>query len=69
MKLAILSRSLKAYITRRLKEAALGRGQDVKVLDMSVEDGAKLVISAGLVAPEYKATVKKIARRSHSKKT
>lgn len=43
--------------------------EDVKVLDMSVEDGAKLVISAGLVAPEYKATVKKIARRSHSKKT
>lgn len=33
MKLAILSRSLKAYSTRRLKEAALGRGHDVKVLD------------------------------------
>lgn len=33
MKLAILSRSLKAYSTRRLKEAALKRGHDVKVLD------------------------------------
>jgi ribosomal protein S6--L-glutamate ligase len=33
MKLAILSRSLKAYSTRRLKEAALSRGHDVKVLD------------------------------------
>lgn len=33
MKLAILSRSLKAYSTRRLKEAALDRGVDVKVLD------------------------------------
>ncbi len=33
MKLAILSRSLKAYSTRRLKEAALDRGIDVKVLD------------------------------------
>lgn len=33
MKLAILSRSLKAYSTRRLKEAAIDRGIDVKVLD------------------------------------
>lgn len=33
MRLAILSRSLKAYSTRRLKEAALNRGMDVKILD------------------------------------
>ena len=33
MKLAILSRAPKAYSTRRLKEAALDRGIDVKVLD------------------------------------
>tara|TARA_R110002072_G_scaffold7773_6_gene41591 strand:+ start:20051 stop:21226 length:1176 start_codon:yes stop_codon:yes gene_type:complete len=33
MKLAILSRSLKAYSTRRLQEAALSRGHDVKVLN------------------------------------
>ena len=33
MKLAILSRSLHAYSTRRLKEAALARGHEVKVLD------------------------------------
>jgi len=33
MKLAILSRSLKAYSTRRLKEAAVSRGHDAKVLD------------------------------------
>ncbi len=33
MKLAILSRSLKAYSTRRLKEAALDRGINAKVLD------------------------------------
>ncbi|SMR74542.1 ribosomal protein S6--L-glutamate ligase [Marinobacterium sediminicola] len=33
MKLAILSRSLKSYSTRRLKEAALDRGINVKVLD------------------------------------
>jgi ribosomal protein S6--L-glutamate ligase len=33
MKLAILSRSPSAYSTRRLKEAAMDRGVDVKVLD------------------------------------
>lgn len=33
MKLAILSRSRQAYSTRRLKEAALSRGHDAKVLD------------------------------------
>lgn len=33
MKLAILSRSLKAYSTARLKEAAIDRGMKVKVLD------------------------------------
>ncbi len=29
--------------------------KDVQILDMSVEEGAKLVISAGLVVPEHKA--------------
>ena len=33
MKLAILSRGSRIYSTRRLKEAALARGHDVKVLD------------------------------------
>ena len=33
MKLAILSRSLKSYSTSRLREAALQRGHDVKVLN------------------------------------
>ena len=33
MKLAILSRGPRSYSTRRLKEAALARGYDVKVLD------------------------------------
>jgi len=33
MKLAILSRSLKSYSTQRLREAALRRGHQVKVLD------------------------------------
>ncbi|MDZ7684654.1 MAG: RimK family alpha-L-glutamate ligase [Gammaproteobacteria bacterium] len=33
MKLAILSRSTRAYSTRRLREAAINRGHDAKVLD------------------------------------
>lgn len=33
MKLAILSRSLNAYSTKRFKEAALERGHEVKILD------------------------------------
>ncbi|MDA0273349.1 MAG: RimK family alpha-L-glutamate ligase [Proteobacteria bacterium] len=33
MKLAILSRSLKVYSTRRFKEAAINRGHDARVLD------------------------------------
>ena len=30
---------------------------EIVLLDMSIEDGAKLIVSAGLVAPEYKRTV------------
>lgn len=36
--------------------------EDVTILDMSVEDGAKLVISAGLVAPEYMPVAEKLAK-------
>ena len=36
IKLAILSHGPKAYSTRRLKEAALQRGHEVKVLDSEV---------------------------------
>ncbi|MEO0327925.1 MAG: DUF502 domain-containing protein [Pseudomonadota bacterium] len=38
--------------------------KDITILDMSVEDAAKLVISAGLVAPEYEPMVKKLAKGS-----
>ncbi|MEL6287363.1 MAG: DUF502 domain-containing protein [Pseudomonadota bacterium] len=31
--------------------------EDVTLLDMSVEEGAKMVISAGLVVPDYQATL------------
>jgi uncharacterized membrane protein len=37
---------------------------DVIELSMSVEEGAKLVISAGLVAPEYNATTQKLAEEA-----
>jgi uncharacterized membrane protein len=30
---------------------------EIVLLDMTIEDGAKLIVSAGLVAPEYKRTV------------
>lgn len=35
---------------------------DIQILDMSVEQAAKLVISAGLVAPEHEPVVKKLAK-------
>ena len=30
---------------------------EIVILDMTIEDGAKLIVSAGLVAPEYKSKV------------
>jgi len=30
------------------------RRSEIVMLDMTIEDGAKLIVSAGLVAPEYK---------------
>jgi uncharacterized membrane protein len=35
----------------------------IRVLDMTVEEAAKLVISAGLVSPEYQAKTKKLAEQ------
>ena len=36
--------------------------KDVMILEMSVEDAAKMVVSAGLVVPEYQSKLKSIAR-------
>jgi len=36
--------------------------EDITVLEMGVEQAAKLVISAGLVAPEHEAVVEKLAK-------
>ena len=41
--------------------------KDVTVLDMSIEDGAKMVVSAGLVAPQQD-TLKQLAEQTKAKK-
>jgi uncharacterized membrane protein len=41
--------------------------KDVTVLDMSIEDGAKMVVSAGLVAPQQD-TLKRLAEQTKAKK-
>jgi uncharacterized membrane protein len=41
--------------------------KDVTVLDMSIEDGAKMVVSAGLVAPQQD-TLKQLAEQARAKK-
>lgn len=40
---------------------------DVIMLDMTVEEAAKQVISAGLVSPEYQARTKELARKTGGK--
>ena len=40
--------------------------EEITILDMSVEDGAKLVISAGLVTPEYPVKIKNFAHKTNS---
>lgn len=40
---------------------------DVKILSMSVEEGAKLVISAGLVTPEYQKRLKALAEEADAR--
>jgi uncharacterized membrane protein len=37
--------------------------RDVTFLKMSVEDAAKIVISAGMVVPDYEARLKQLADR------
>lgn len=41
--------------------------EDIVILDMSVEEGAKLVISAGLVVPEYQKKLKHLAGKAKTK--
>ena len=65
MKLAILSRSLKAYSTRRLKEAALQRGHKAKILDtlkfsIDVEQGEPDLYFRGKRLSHYDAVIPRI---------
>ncbi|MBI1367941.1 MAG: 30S ribosomal protein S6--L-glutamate ligase [Planctomycetes bacterium] len=65
MKLAILSRSPRAYSTRRLKEAALQRGHNVKVLDtlkfsIYVEQSEPALCFRGKPLSTYDAVIPRI---------
>ena len=42
--------------------------QDIIVLEMTVEEAAKMVISAGLVAPEYHARTEALAKEALEKR-
>jgi ribosomal protein S6--L-glutamate ligase len=65
MKLAILSRSPRAYSTRRLREAAVSRGHTVKVLDtlkfsIEVEQGAPDLYYGSKHLSDYDAVIPRI---------
>jgi ribosomal protein S6--L-glutamate ligase len=65
MKLAILSRSPRAYSTRRLREAAVARGHNVKVLDtlkfsIEVEQGAPDLYYGSKHLSDYDAIIPRI---------
>ncbi len=65
MKLGILSRGAKLYSTRRLRDAALARGHDVRVLDtlglaMVVEQGKPGMLYQGKPLTRYEAIVPRI---------
>jgi ribosomal protein S6--L-glutamate ligase len=65
MKLAILSQAPRCYSTRRLKEAALGRGHDVNVLDSTrfsllLEHGSPNLLYRALPLERYDAVIPRI---------
>ena len=67
MKIAILSRSPRAYSTKRLKEAALAKGHQVKVLDtlrfsMMVESGDPDLHYSGKHLSHYDAVIPRIGQ-------
>ena len=39
---------------------------EIKVLDMTAEDAAKVIISAGMVVPDYQAKIKEAAETQQS---
>lgn len=65
MKLAILSRSPRAYSTRRLREAAIARGHNVKVLDtlkfsLEIEKGSPDLYYGPKHLSDYDAVIPRI---------
>lgn len=67
MKIAILSRGAANYSTKRLKEEALKRGHDVKVVNyskcyMTIEKGNPVVYYRGKVLDDFDAIIPRIAQ-------
>ena len=65
MKIAILSRSPKCYSTRRLKEAALSRGHDVRVLNtmrfsIDLDEGSPDLYYRGKILSNYDVVIPRI---------
>lgn len=67
MKIAILSKGAANYTTRRLKEEAIARGHEVKVINyakcyMAIEKGNPVVYYKGRVVEGYDAIIPRIAQ-------
>ncbi len=67
MKIAILSRGAANYTTRRLKEEALARGHQVKVINyskcyMTIEKGNPVVYYKGKALSDFDAIIPRIAQ-------
>jgi len=67
MKIAILSRGAANYTTKRLKEEALARGHDVKVINyskcyMTIEKGNPVVYYKGKALSDFDAIIPRIAQ-------
>lgn len=67
MKIAILSKGSANYTTRRLKEVALARGHDVRVINyakcyMTMEKGKPIVYYNGHALPKFDAIIPRIAQ-------
>lgn len=67
MKIAILSKGAANYTTRRLKEEALKRGHEVKIVNyakcyMTIERGNPVVYYKGKILDDYDAIIPRIAQ-------
>src|SRR5574338_512889 len=67
MKIAILSKGAANYTTKRLKEEAIGRGHEVKIVNyakcyMGIERGNPVVYYKGKVLSDFDAIIPRIAQ-------